>query len=91
MDNIIKINRHILRWSVKTIGLTSSQISSLERAGLKKDQINIVVHNLDKLVSSNKITDRDIQTAVDKLANDNNFQRTFFTNPLIALDKLFNI
>jgi len=76
---------------VKTIGLTSSQISSLERSGLKKDQINIVVHNLDKLVSSNKITDRDVQTAVDKLANDNNFQRTFFTNPLIALDKLFNI
>ncbi len=76
---------------MKKIGLTSNQISSLERAGLKKDQINIVVHNLDKLVSSNKITDRDVQTAVDKLSMDAEFQSSFFREPSKALDKLFNI
>ena len=76
---------------VKTIGLTSTQISSLERAGLKKEQINIVVHNLEELVSSNKITSRDVQTAVDKISMDRNFQETFFRNPSKALDKLFNI
>ena len=67
------------------VTLTRNQVSSLESAGLSKDQINIVVHNLDKLLSANKITKESIEIVVHNLVKDEKFQRSFFANPSNAI------
>lgn len=71
--------------------LTRDQIGKLERAGLSKEQINIVVHNLDKYISTKKITRESVEIVVHNLVSNQSFKRDFFANPLVALDKLFNI
>lgn len=72
----------------ETTALTGGQLGTLQKSGLNKEQINIVVHNLDKILSSRQITRESVEIVVHNLVKDEKFQREFFTNPLIAIEKL---
>ncbi|HUY01596.1 MAG TPA: hypothetical protein VMV49_18675 [Candidatus Deferrimicrobium sp.] len=61
--------------------LTTQQLTSLEKAGLKKDQINIIVHNLEDLVKSRKISTSTVEIIVHNIVKDTTFRQRFFKNP----------
>lgn len=68
--------------------LPDTQIKNLKSAGLTQEQISIVVHNLDKAISTRVITKERVEIVVHNIVNDTGFRREFFTNPIIAIEGL---
>jgi len=61
--------------------LNRDQIASLQKAGLNKDQIDIVVNNLEKSLKAKIISTRSISIIVQNLVNDKLYRQKFFANP----------
>ena len=61
--------------------LSRAQIQDLSRAGLRKEQIEIVVHNLEEAINSKIIGRETVAIVVHNLVNDEAYRRQFFTNP----------
>ncbi len=68
--------------------LIPRQLDSLQKAGLNKEQINIVVHNLDKMHSTRIIARESIEIVVNNPVKDEKFQSEFFTNPPITIKQI---
>lgn len=61
--------------------LTKDQLTSLQKVGLKKDQIGIIVHNLEKSIAGRVIKRDMVSIIVHNLVNNERYRKQFFTNP----------
>ena len=67
--------------------IDEEEVQALTAAGFSKEEISIVVHNLDKLLSANKLNKEDIKIVVHNLVKDVNFKREFLRDPVSAIGK----
>jgi len=67
------------------MSLTKAQIASLEKAGLSKVQITKLADTIKEVES---LSTQDIDKVVTKISTDQGFQRDFFVNPIIAIEKI---
>ena len=61
--------------------LTGGQLATLQRSGLNKEQIKIVVHNLEKAISSRVIPKTSVEIVVHNLVSNEKYRKGFFSNP----------
>lgn len=59
----------------------------LEKAGLKNDQISIIVHNFDPLIEKNLLGPRTTEKFLNNLINDSKWRVSFFKNPKGMIDE----
>ncbi|MBD3227908.1 MAG: hypothetical protein GF329_06940 [Candidatus Lokiarchaeota archaeon] len=65
--------------------VSKKHINSLKKSGLKKGQIDIIVHNLEDVVSAGKANKEVVGIIVHNLVNDERFQANFFKDPRRAI------
>jgi hypothetical protein len=59
----------------------------LEKAGLNKDQISIIVHNFDPLIEKNLLGPRTTEKFLNNLVNDSKWRMSFLKNPKGVIDE----
>ena len=67
------------------MSLNQTQIASLDKAGLSKTQITQLADTIKEVES---LTANDIDTLVNKISTDQEFQRDFFKDPMSAMEKV---
>ena len=65
----------------ETTALTGGQVTTLQKSGLNREQISIVVHNLEKALSSRLIPKTSVEIVVHNLVSDEKYRKGFFSNP----------
>ena len=65
--------------------LSKEQNSALEKAGVRKDQVKIVVHNLEEFIKVRKVGKEVVGIVVHNLVNDEAYKAKFFANPKEAI------
>ncbi len=61
--------------------LSKEQNNALEKAGIKKEQVKIVVHNLEELIKAKKVNKAVVEIVVHNLVSSEAFRKKFFNNP----------
>ncbi|MHA1650549.1 MAG: hypothetical protein ACTSYB_10190 [Candidatus Helarchaeota archaeon] len=61
--------------------LSRTQLNELTKAGLKKDQIDVVIRNLEELLNKKVVVREVVDIVVNKLVKDEKFRELFFKDP----------
>ena len=72
----------------ETTALTGGQLTTLQKSGLNKEQIKIVVHNFEELLATRKIMQDSVDIVVHNIVKDESLQKEFLSNPQTAVDKI---
>ena len=65
--------------------LSKEQNNALEKAGIKREQVKIVVHNLEELIKARKVNKAVVEIVVHNLVSSETFRGKFFKNPKEAI------
>ena len=65
--------------------LSRDQNNALLKAGIKKDQISIIIRNLEELINAKKVNKAVVEIVVHNLVSSKEYPKKFFANPKEAI------